>query len=130
MNSTAKEDQVQQALFVWAAWASATDERYLSLDTMFAIPNGGKRSKATAALLKRTGVKAGVPDILLPVARGGYHGLFIELKREKGGHVSPAQESFMEKLMAQGYKCEVCRGFDSAVACIQEYMTGGEKHGT
>ncbi len=44
------------------------------------MPNGGKRDKATAAVLKRQGVKAGVPDIMLPAARAGYHGLYIELK--------------------------------------------------
>lgn len=42
-----------------------------------------KRDKATAVALKRQGVKAGVPDICLPVARNGYHGLHIELKAGK-----------------------------------------------
>ena len=41
---------------------------------------GGKRDAKTATILKRQGVKAGVPDLHLPVARGGYHGLYIELK--------------------------------------------------
>src|SRR5262245_64718583 len=47
----------------------------------FAIPNGGARDVITAGRLKAEGVRAGVPDVCLPVARAGYHGLFLEVKR-------------------------------------------------
>ena len=50
---------------------------------MFHIPNGGSRNKLEASNLKKQGVKAGVPDLFLPVGRGSYHGLFIELKSAK-----------------------------------------------
>lgn len=67
----------QEALFSWAAYRT---EIMPELQYMYHVPNGGKRDKATAAVLKRQGVKAGVPDIMLPAARAGYHGLYIELK--------------------------------------------------
>ena len=79
------EDEEQEALFRWADAQSATKPW---LKGMFAIPNGGYRAKATAARMKRTGTRAGVPDIFLPVSNGREHGLFIEMKRRKGGTVS------------------------------------------
>lgn len=81
-NNTPSEDVEQAQLFAWAAYASG---KYPELALMHHIPNGGKRGKAEAARFKLQGVKAGVPDIFLPCARGGCHGLYIELKRVKGG---------------------------------------------
>lgn len=67
----------QEALFSWAAYQLG---RMPELEYLHHVPNGGKRDKATATALKRQGVKAGVPDIVLPAVRAGYHGLYIELK--------------------------------------------------
>ena len=67
----------QEALFSWAAYRTGLMPE---LQYMYHVPNGGKRDAATAVALKRQGVKAGVPDIMLPAARAGYHGLYIELK--------------------------------------------------
>ena len=67
----------QEAIIEWCAWNM---QQYPELELLYHVPNGGKRDKATAAVLKRQGVKAGVPDLVLPVARCGYHGLYIELK--------------------------------------------------
>lgn len=75
------EDEEQEALFRWAEAQSATKPW---LKGMFAIPNGDYRAKATAARMKRTGTRAGVPDIFLPVSNGREHGLFIEMKRAEG----------------------------------------------
>ena len=70
----------QEALFSWAGYNMG---RMPELEYMHHVPNGGKRDRATAVALKRQGVKAGVPDIVLPAARAGYHGLYIELKAGK-----------------------------------------------
>lgn len=75
------EHEEQKALIEWSAWMSNARPE---LSLMFAVPNGGDRHPAVAAKLKAEGVKAGVPDIFLPVPRNGYHGLFIELKELKG----------------------------------------------
>jgi hypothetical protein len=88
----------------------------------FAIPNGGWRHPATAALLKAEGAKPGVPDLMIPLAIDGINGLFIEMKRLKGGKVSPAQKAFHNLLRENGYAVEVCAGFEAARTAINEYL--------
>lgn len=90
---------------------------------IFAIPNGGSRNKIEAANLKRQGVKAGVPDLFLPVARGGAHGLFIEMKFGKG-KPSDKQKVWLQKLMAEGYQVAVCWSAAAAIKTIKQYMDG------
>ena len=92
------------------------------LKLMFHVPNGGGRSKAEAGRFKAEGVKAGVPDIFLPVPSQGMHGLFIELKRLKGGTVSREQKAWMEALTMQGYAAVVCRGAAEAEEAICDYL--------
>lgn len=113
------EAQEQEALFYWA---SIEQRRYPELALLHAIPNGGSRHPVEAKHLKAQGVKAGIPDIFLPVARQGYHGLYIELKRVKGGCVSEAQQRWLDYLREQGYKAEVCRGFEEARREIVVYL--------
>lgn len=87
----------------------------------FHIPNGGRRSPREAANLKRQGVKAGVPDLCIPVARAGYHSLWIEMKA-KGGKVSAPQRQWLETLRAEGHCAYVCYGADSAISLVESYM--------
>ena len=118
------EEEVEQTcLFRWAAYSLGAHPK---LKLLHAIPNGGKRSKSEAARMKAAGVKAGVPDMFLPVARGGSHGLYIELKRIKGGRVSAEQLAWMEELTREGYTCAVCHGWEEARKVIQTYLKGGE----
>ena len=86
------------------------------------IPNGGKRSMLEAIKFKRLGVKAGIPDICIPVARSPYHGLYIELKRRFGGVVSEAQAYWLEELRLQGYYVCVAKGADEAIKIVQYYF--------
>lgn len=89
---------------------------------MYAVPNGGSRNRIEAANLKKQGVKAGVPDICLPVARNGFNGLYIELKRQKGSRTSPEQKEWIEQLEQQGYKAVICFGFDEGKKVLEEYL--------
>ena len=91
-------------------WAEMAKGRYPELAWMYAVPNGGYRHIQTAAKLKKTGVKKGVPDVFLPAPRAGYHGLYIEMKRKRGGVISVDQRRYMDFLTAQGYRCLLCRG--------------------
>lgn len=91
---------------------------------LFAIPNGGARDRITGKRLKDEGVRAGMPDICLPWPSGGCHGLFIELKRQRGGTVSKAQAEALSALRKAGYRAEVCKGWQAARAVIENYLTG------
>lgn len=116
---TASESGEQISLFQWAKYAACTNPE---LHLLYHIPNGGKRDKATAARLKREGVKAGVPDICLPVARGKYHGLYIELKAGKNT-VTDNQSRWLTELTRQGYCTAVCYGWEPASKVIEQYLS-------
>ena len=109
----------QEALFRWANYQL---RQYPELVWLYACPNGGSRNKAEAANLKRQGVKAGIPDICLPVARGGYHGLYIELKAGKN-KPTDKQKECIAWLRSQGYMAEVCVGWQQAAELITKYLT-------
>lgn len=121
-NNVPLESEEQTWLFKWAQDISAL--KWPELELMYHIPNGGSRNKIEAARLKSQGVKKGVPDVFLPVARGGYHGLYIEMKRKKGSVVSQDQKYYISALRAQGYRVDVCKGFQEAANTIEEYLGG------
>jgi len=117
------EANEQTALFRWAELVSKTDkERYGVLSLLFAIPNGGKRDPKEAANLKRQGVKAGVPDICLPVSRGGHNALFIELKAGKN-NPTPQQHRWLTSLEDYGNKAVVAYGWIEAKEIIEKYLS-------
>ena len=89
---------------------------------LFAIPNGGRRDYVAAAKLKAEGVVPGVPDLFFAVPRGGWHGLWIEMKNGMAGELSQAQKEMHERLRAQGYRVEVCRTFDGFVTILRDYL--------
>jgi len=113
------ENQEQALLFEWSA---LMEHKHPELKLLFAIPNGGYRPPKTAAILKATGVKSGVPDICLPVPRGEHHSLYIELKRRKGGSLSVNQRKWLKALNEQGHKAVVCKGADEAMRTIVRYL--------
>ena len=102
-------------------WCNYNSYMHPELQLMFHIPNGGKRSKTEAIRLKQEGVKAGVPDLCLPVARRGYHGLFIEMKYGKN-KTTENQRQWLKELSNQGYFCKVCNGAEEAVQTINTYL--------
>jgi len=88
---------------------------------VFAIPNGGSRHLLEAVKLKRSGVRAGVPDLCIPLVRKGYNGLYIEMKR-KGGKLRIEQKDWLELLNNNGYLAKACWGFDEAKELIEKYI--------
>lgn len=128
--ATEHTDQVR--LFRWMATVPA-------LALAFAIPNGaklpwakdakGNRYSAEAKRLKDEGLKRGVPDIFIPVQRGGYGGMFLELKRaDLSNHPSTAQLDYMAGLREAGYWCIVAYGIQEAMGYIQAYLDMGTHH--
>lgn len=88
---------------------------------VFAIPNGGNRDKITGAMLKREGVKAGIPDIMVASANGEYHGLFVEMK-SKNGKMSESQKTIKAQLEYEGYKVDVCHSWEEAKEIVENYF--------
>jgi hypothetical protein len=99
------------------------DRRALSL--LFAVPNGLYTSKRQAFLAKASGLRSGVPDLCLPVPRGGFAGLWLELKAA-GGRLSSSQKEVIGLLQSEGHKVEVVRELAAGVAVVVEYLEGSK----
>lgn len=112
------ERHEQIALFTWAGVMLS---RYPELAAMYAIPNGGKRHFLEARNLKLSGVKAGIPDICLPVARQGYYALYLEMKSEKGT-LTESQGVMIERLQECGNKVVICKNCEEAIDFIVWYL--------
>lgn len=115
-------------------WVALNGRQWPDLDLLFAVPNGGDRSMSVAAAMKAEGVKSGVPDLCLPVPRGGYPGLWIEMKRPgearkaQGGR-SENQVKWHKRLVAQRYAVVTCYSWKAAIKAIQLYYFGGSLAG-
>lgn len=96
---------------------------------LFAVPNGGARSKATAGKLKAEGVVPGVADLILLVPRieegckNMWHALCIEMKTPTGRQ-SAEQREWQAKVESKGYRYAVCRTLDDFIATIEDYLRG------
>lgn len=109
----------QIKLFRWVDLVSKN--YYPELRLLYHIPNGGSRNELEAVNLKKQGVRAGVPDLCLPVARGGYHGLYIEMKAGKN-KPTEKQLEWIEALRDEGYAVSICWGFEAARAELEKYL--------
>ena len=115
------EEQEQAALFEWARWAQGN---YPELRLLNASLSGVRLLPGQARKAKTLGMVRGFPDIFLPVKRAGYGGLFIELKRPRGGTLSSEQRAWLEELGGQGYLTVCCRGYEEARETIETYLNG------
>jgi hypothetical protein len=113
------EHKQQVALFEWADLAVNTMPL---LRLLYAIPNGGLRNIVTARRLKREGVRAGVPDVCLPVPLNGYGALYVEMKAGKNT-TSESQDNWLDDLEAAGNMCVVCWTWEEAKAVICDYLS-------
>ena len=78
-----------------------------------------------AKRMKATGYKRGFPDVFVYEPRGAFHGLAIELKKEKGGRVSESQKEWKQALEERGFHATVAKGYDMAVEVLERYLTEG-----
>jgi hypothetical protein len=108
------EDQEQARLVSWL-----TKQGII----FFAVPNGGRRTLLEGVKFKRTGVQSGVPDMVIPIPSGGYHGLFIEMKRAKGGVLFTNQVYWLSLLRDKDYYAEVAYGFEEARDIVTHYLS-------
>lgn len=128
-HSTRSSEHAEQAAVVqWARWQ---EYRCPDLRWLMAIPNGaklpyrynrvGQRYSPEASKLKGEGLLKGAADMLLPVPRRGYHGLWIEMKYGKNT-LSDEQQEFLEGMLGQGYLAVACWGADQAIETLREYL--------
>lgn len=116
------EYDAQVAVFEWAA---LSERRYPCLDLLFGSLMGIKLSPKLLNKAKKAGMKKGKPDINLPVARGGFTGLWIELKAP-GGKLRPRpdQDRICRRLSEEGNAVYLCGGSASTIRIIEAYMKG------
>ena len=116
------EDTEQIGVIEWANW---NQNRFPELALLHHIPNGGKRNATEAARFKAMGVKAGVPDLFLPAPRGGYAGLYIEMKYGRN-KTTQNQVWWLDQLKKQGYKITVCYSGIEATQTLEAYLQQSE----
>ena len=124
--SAGTEHAHQCAVFCWAQQyqkKNSINEITKALRWMYAIPNGGERSRSQAGRMVAEGVKSGVSDMCLPTASRGYAGFYLEMKREDGGSgESDKQIEFGEYIKTQNYFYRCCHGWEDAVRYIKWYL--------
>ena len=119
-DSWTDETKAQEMLITWTEYMKA---RIPDLSLIYHVPNEGKRSVATAARMKRMGLKSGVPDLCLPVPKGKYHGMYIEMKANRN-KPTDGQKKWLTRLAERGYYCVVAWSYEYARDEILRYMKG------
>jgi hypothetical protein len=122
------EHQHQVALIQWARSTKLPPSADIKpgsviADYLFAIPLGGQRNPREGARLKAEGVKPGVSDLLLPIRRGGYGSLWLELKAP-GKKPTPVQREWIERMNAAGYYATWTDDWQKAADIITNYLRG------
>ena len=115
------ESAHQAQVVEWSRWAYKTG-KYPMLNMLHCSLNGVKLSGTQAKIAKGQGMLSGVPDLFLPVPKNGYHGLFIEMKSEKG-RVTENQHWFLTNAESVGYKTAVCYSAKEAISAIEAYYS-------
>lgn len=111
-----EESRIQIACVEWFRY------QYNSLSgNFFSIPNGGARNAITAKILKAEGTVRGVADLFLSVPRKGFHGMYIEMKTEKGKQ-QESQKIFQSNVEKEGYLYVVCRSLDDFITKTENYL--------
>ena len=114
----------------------ATTQRYRGVPLhklLIHVPNGayhGRDRQAGAVVamkLRAQGLQAGVFDYILAVPFLPHvPGLWLEMKRTRGGTVSDDQQTFMALMTSMGYRCEVARGWVEGSEIILKYLKKGD----
>jgi hypothetical protein len=118
VKSLPSEHQMQCQVIKWAAMQ---ERAHPTLACLYAVPNAAVRDKGQAGWMIDEGLKTGVPDLVLPVARQGHHGLYIEMKR-KPNKIGPNQQIWIDRLRAQGNRVEVCFSAEEAMTVLRDYL--------
>lgn len=116
-----QEEDHQAAVIRWANEMAQNGGRP-ELEMLIGSMSGVRLNIGQAVKAKRLGNRAGVPDLHLPISRHGYHGLWIEMKKPKGGKVSIEQQDWAGRLIANGHLWRLCNGSGEAIRTICDYL--------
>lgn len=116
------EHSIQVAFFCWL-----NTVKIQGTEWVHAIPNGGARSAASAGRLKAEGVKTGVMDVHIPLARKGFHGMYLEFKRpehkkHKNGGMTDEQVDFGTFMHHEGFKLKLVYTWREAAQALCDYL--------
>lgn len=117
--SSRTETSEQQAVIEWCQWNIG---RYPELETLHHTANEGKRSVSNGAMLKRIGLSKGFPDLSLNCAKGQYHSLHIEMKKDHQCRASKEQKEWIERLNRYGNLAVICYSADEAIYVLNKYL--------
>jgi len=117
----AQPEAIEQAKVI--AWARANERNYPFLWMLHSSLNGVKLSKMQAGKAKASGMLSGVPDLFLPVPRGSFFGLYIEMKNATG-RIMPNQSRYLKAVSDFGYSAVVCYSAIEAIKTIENYYFG------
>ena len=122
MRRKTPEHDAQVGVIQWWGWVC---KGYgLPEFALYAVPNAGAGAqRGQAGKMKAEGARAGIPDLVLPVGRGGYAGLVIEMKSPVG-RTSPEQREVLAWFESIGWRAVVCRSADAAMQEIKAYLAG------
>ena len=115
------EYDCQVAIF---EWASIHQHYWPCLFLLYGSLMGVSLPRRLLNKAIKAGMKKGKPDINLPVPLGGFCGLWIELKRERGRGPTPEQHTMLTRLYEVGNASFVCKGRHSAIRVIENYLKG------
>lgn len=118
-----EEEDIQRAIIEWVDLSSATNP---ILNWVFHPPNGGGRSRAEGGALKATGVRKGVPDLILPFASAFYKGMMIEVKAKKGA-LTQDQKKWLKKGYEDGFVIGVVRSLDEFIKAFKIFENGAAR---
>jgi hypothetical protein len=116
---TRPSEHLEQSRFF--AVVRRLEHKHPELKWAFAIPNGFLDSRSKRIRAWQEGVTSGVSDVFVPFPSQGFHGLFLEFKRQ-GGRVTSAQQEFLNTVRSRGYKAEVVFGLREALEVLLAYL--------
>lgn len=125
VRTTPSEHESQKAVIEW--WGLAHKKYKLPRFALLSIPNAqilmgsARNPERVMQYLRGEGFRKGAPDLMLACGRGGLHGLFLEMKTEKGV-ISPEQIEFSDYLLRAMYIARICRSSEEAIAEIKAYL--------
>mgnify|MGYP003402343736 CR=1 FL=1 len=119
------EHQIQSVCIQWARLMAKSNDKFKMI---YAVPNGGKRSRSSGAKFRREGLTKGVFDVMVDVPMRGFHGMRLEFKTEKG-KLSEEQKNMQALYLKFGYVTSIIRNFNQFRSVIEAYFYEPKKFG-